>query len=150
MCLPSEPEPSPLAAPKLLGVTLEGLYHEAHGPLLAEDPPLHFTYLCVGGGNATGYWAFNLVRELQERGVAERSIAVVSTYPVGMLPYERPALTKGALNPDNTELRRVGSAAFPFTMKGSGGAALNMEWWVHKGRAAFLGLPLSCNRRWAL
>lgn len=89
---------------------------------------MHFSYVCVGGGNAAGYWAYALVRELQERGIAERSIAVVSTYPPGMLPYERPALTKGALNPEATEMRRVGSNAFPFTMKGSGGAALNAEW----------------------
>lgn len=89
--------------------------------------PSH-TYVAIGGGNAAGYWAYQLIKQLTEANISERSIAIISTYPEGLLPYERPALTKGAINPANVPLRNFASGAFPCTMKGAGMQALPLSW----------------------
>jgi len=86
-----------------------------------QVPPLpshySFKYVCIGGGVAAGYWAHTMVETQNDQAVAieDRSIAIISTYPKGILPYERPALTKAALNPANHGIRACQSEAFPLT-----------------------------------
>lgn len=95
-----------------------------------EEPPTikTYKYVAIGGGNAAGYWAYTLIKELQKAGVEERSIAIITTYPEGLVPYERPAMTKAAINPAMKNLRNFTNPAFPFTMKGSMLEALGMAW----------------------
>ena len=114
--------------------TAEAISPDAPQEPITEEPPVSvegeapatpaalpssytFKYVCIGGGVAAGYWAHAMVENLDCQGVAieDRSIAIITTYPKGILPYERPALTKAALDPTNPDIRKWTCEAFPFT-----------------------------------
>ncbi|KAL6646363.1 hypothetical protein ACP70R_017971 [Stipagrostis hirtigluma subsp. patula] len=82
----------------------------------------HFKYLILGGGVAAGYAA----REFGKQGVKPGELAIISKEAVA--PYERPALSKGYLFPEN-------AARLPgfHTCVGSGGEKLLPEWYSEKG-----------------
>ncbi|KAK3124110.1 hypothetical protein QOZ80_8AG0640570 [Eleusine coracana subsp. coracana] len=82
----------------------------------------HFKYVILGGGVAAGYAA----REFREQGVKPGELAIISKEAVA--PYERPALSKGYLFPQN-------AARLPgfHTCVGSGGEKLLPEWYSEKG-----------------
>jgi monodehydroascorbate reductase (NADH) len=82
----------------------------------------HFKYVILGGGVAAGYAA----REFGKQGVNPGELAIISKEPVA--PYERPALSKGYLFPEN-------AARLPgfHTCVGSGGERLLPEWYSEKG-----------------
>ncbi|RCV32259.1 hypothetical protein SEVIR_6G250100v4 [Setaria viridis] len=82
----------------------------------------HFKYVVLGGGVAAGYAA----REFAKQGVNPGELAIISKEPVA--PYERPALSKGYLFPQN-------AARLPgfHTCVGSGGERLLPEWYSEKG-----------------
>jgi len=82
----------------------------------------HFKYVILGGGVAAGYAA----REFGKQGVNPGDLAIISKEPVA--PYERPALSKGYLFPQN-------AARLPgfHTCVGSGGERLLPEWYSEKG-----------------
>ena len=77
-----------------------------------------FKYVILGGGNAAGYAA----REYVNLGGPSGELCIVSEEPY--LPYERPALSKGFLNPTSP-------ARLPgfHTCVGSGGDRLVDEWY---------------------
>ncbi|KAL0792651.1 hypothetical protein Bca101_064028 [Brassica carinata] len=54
-----------------------------------------FVYVIVGGGVAAGYAALEFTR----KGVSDGELCIISNEPVA--PYERPALSKGFLLPEN-------------------------------------------------
>ena len=82
----------------------------------------HFKYVILGGGVAAGYAA----REFGKQGVQPGELAIISKESVA--PYERPALSKGYLFPQN-------AARLPgfHTCVGSGGEKLLPEWYTEKG-----------------
>ncbi|TVU04563.1 hypothetical protein EJB05_47678 [Eragrostis curvula] len=82
----------------------------------------HFKYVILGGGVAAGYAA----REFGKQGVKPGELAIISKEAVA--PYERPALSKGYLFPQN-------AARLPgfHTCVGSGGEKLLPEWYAEKG-----------------
>ncbi|KAF0898389.1 hypothetical protein E2562_007231 [Oryza meyeriana var. granulata] len=82
----------------------------------------HFNYVILGGGVAAGYAA----REFARQGVKPGDLAIISKESVA--PYERPALSKGYLFPQN-------AARLPgfHTCVGSGGERLLPEWYSEKG-----------------
>uniref|UniRef100_A0A0E0ENZ3 monodehydroascorbate reductase (NADH) n=1 Tax=Oryza meridionalis TaxID=40149 RepID=A0A0E0ENZ3_9ORYZ len=82
----------------------------------------HFTYVILGGGVAAGYAA----REFAKQGIKPGELAIISKESVA--PYERPALSKGYLFPQN-------AARLPgfHTCVGSGGERLLPEWYSEKG-----------------
>ncbi|KAK3122408.1 hypothetical protein QOZ80_8BG0669180 [Eleusine coracana subsp. coracana] len=82
----------------------------------------HFKYVILGGGVAAGYAA----REFGKQGVKPGELAIISKEAVA--PYERPALSKGYLFPQN-------AARLPgfHTCVGSGGEKLLPEWYSEKG-----------------
>ncbi|KAL6858733.1 hypothetical protein ACP4OV_017735 [Aristida adscensionis] len=82
----------------------------------------HFKYIILGGGVAAGYAA----REFGKQGVNPGELAIISKESVA--PYERPALSKGYLFPQN-------AARLPgfHTCVGSGGEKLLPEWYSEKG-----------------
>ncbi|XP_003574924.1 monodehydroascorbate reductase 4, cytosolic [Brachypodium distachyon] len=82
----------------------------------------HFKYLVLGGGVAAGYAA----REFAKHGLQPGELAIISKESVA--PYERPALSKGYLAPQN-------AARLPgfHTCVGSGGEKLLPEWYADKG-----------------
>uniref|UniRef100_A0ACD5ZP00 Uncharacterized protein n=1 Tax=Avena sativa TaxID=4498 RepID=A0ACD5ZP00_AVESA len=81
----------------------------------------HFKYVILGGGVA-GYAA----KEFANQGVQPGELAIISKESVA--PYERPALSKGYLFPQN-------AARLPgfHTCVGSGGEKLLPEWYTEKG-----------------
>uniref|UniRef100_A0A0E0ENZ6 monodehydroascorbate reductase (NADH) n=1 Tax=Oryza meridionalis TaxID=40149 RepID=A0A0E0ENZ6_9ORYZ len=85
----------------------------------------HFTYVILGGGVAAGYAA----REFAKQGIKPGELAIISKESVA--PYERPALSKGYLFPQN-------AARLPgfHTCVGSGGERLLPEWYSEKGAEA--------------
>ncbi|XP_062194732.1 monodehydroascorbate reductase 3, cytosolic-like isoform X1 [Phragmites australis] len=82
----------------------------------------HFKYVILGGGVAAGYAA----REFAKQGVKPGELAIISKEAVA--PYERPALSKGYLFPQN-------AARLPgfYVCVGSGGEKLLPEWYSEKG-----------------
>lgn len=82
----------------------------------------HFKYIILGGGVAAGYAA----KEFANQGVQPGELAIISRESVA--PYERPALSKGYLFPQN-------AARLPgfHTCVGSGGEKLLPEWYAEKG-----------------
>ncbi|XBI37987.1 hypothetical protein VPH35_123161 [Triticum aestivum] len=82
----------------------------------------HFKYVILGGGVAAGYAA----REFGKQGVQPGELAIISKESVA--PYERPALSKGYLFPQN-------AARLPgfHTCVGGGGEKLLPEWYTEKG-----------------
>ncbi|KAL6838424.1 hypothetical protein ACP4OV_031669 [Aristida adscensionis] len=82
----------------------------------------HFKYVILGGGVAAGYAA----REFAEQGVKPGELAIISKEAVA--PYERPALSKAYLFPQN-------AARLPgfHVCVGSGGEKLLPEWYSEKG-----------------
>ncbi|CAO2186439.1 unnamed protein product [Urochloa humidicola] len=81
-----------------------------------------FKYVILGGGVAAGYAA----REFAKQGLNPGDLAIISKEPVA--PYERPALSKGYLFPQN-------AARLPgfHTCVGSGGERQLPEWYSEKG-----------------
>ncbi|XP_021288291.1 monodehydroascorbate reductase, seedling isozyme-like [Herrania umbratica] len=82
----------------------------------------YFRYIIVGGGVAAGYAA----REFDRQGLKPGELAIISKEAVA--PYERPALSKGYLNP-------TGAARLPefHVCVGSGGERLLPGWYKEKG-----------------
>nr|QJX14775.1 monodehydroascorbate reductase [Deschampsia antarctica]6KRT_A Chain A, monodehydroascorbate reductase [Deschampsia antarctica]6KRT_B Chain B, monodehydroascorbate reductase [Deschampsia antarctica] len=82
----------------------------------------HFKYVVLGGGVAGGYAA----REFAKQGVQPGELAIISREAVA--PYERPALSKAYLFPQNP-------ARLPgfHVCVGSGGERLLPEWYSEKG-----------------
>lgn len=56
---------------------------------------LSWKYIIIGGGNACGY----LCREMVACGLQSRELLVITAEE--QLPYERPALSKGFMKPQN-------------------------------------------------
>ncbi|KAM0839540.1 hypothetical protein ACQ4PT_060254 [Festuca glaucescens] len=82
----------------------------------------HFKYIVLGGGVSGGYAA----REFAKQGVQPGELAIISKEAVA--PYERPALSKAYLFPQNP-------ARLPgfHVCVGSGGERLLPEWYSQKG-----------------
>ncbi|XWS52009.1 hypothetical protein CRYUN_Cryun11dG0030900 [Craigia yunnanensis] len=82
----------------------------------------YFKYIIVGGGVAAGYAA----REFDRQGLKPGELAIISKEAVA--PFERPALSKGYLNPK-------GAARLPefHVCVGSGGERLLPGWYKEKG-----------------
>ncbi|XP_048569065.1 monodehydroascorbate reductase 3, cytosolic [Triticum urartu] len=82
----------------------------------------HFKYVVLGGGVSGGYAA----REFAKQGVQPGELAIISKEAVA--PYERPALSKAYLFPQNP-------ARLPgfHVCVGSGGERLLPEWYSEKG-----------------
>ncbi|KAK6942638.1 FAD/NAD(P)-binding domain [Dillenia turbinata] len=82
----------------------------------------HFKYVILGGGVSAGYAA----REFAKQGVKPHELAIISKEAVA--PYERPALSKAYLFPENP-------ARLPgfHVCVGSGGERLPPEWYSGKG-----------------
>ncbi|KAL8043862.1 hypothetical protein ABFX02_08G010600 [Erythranthe guttata] len=87
-----------------------------------------FLYAIVGGGVAAGYAADEFVK----RGVSRGDLCIISEEPVA--PYERPALSKGYLNPE-------APARLPsfHCCVGTNGERLAPEWYKEHGIELFLG-----------
>ncbi|CAM9262728.1 unnamed protein product, partial [Hapterophycus canaliculatus] len=96
------------------------------------EETLLYDLVALGGGVATGYWGEAIARSLGEQ---RRTAAIVSGDPAGFAPFERPALSKGCLNPASSNTRDFsgGSSAFPFVCKGSGGESHDPEWYRANG-----------------
>jgi monodehydroascorbate reductase (NADH) len=90
-----------------------------------------FKYVILGGGVAAGYAA----REFAKQGVQPGELAIISKEAVA--PYERPALSKGYLFPQN-------AARLPgfHVCVGSGGERLLPEWYSEKGIELFLSTEI--------
>jgi monodehydroascorbate reductase (NADH) len=84
-------------------------------------------YVILGGGNAGGYAARELVKQLGE-DVKGRAL-LIGAEPV--VPYERPALTKAYLHPPGAKVR----ARLPgfHTSVGGGGERQTPQWYEDKG-----------------
>jgi len=82
----------------------------------------HFKYIVLGGGVSGGYAA----REFAKQGLQPGDLAIISKEAVA--PYERPALSKAYLFPQNP-------ARLPgfHVCVGSGGERLLPEWYSEKG-----------------
>lgn len=91
----------------------------------------HFKYIIVGGGVAAGYAA----REFDRQGLKPGELAILSKEAAA--PYERPALSKGYLNPK-------GAARLPefHVCVGSGGERLLPGWYKEKGIQLILGTEI--------
>ncbi|XVF04098.1 hypothetical protein REPUB_Repub05bG0052500 [Reevesia pubescens] len=91
----------------------------------------YFKYIIVGGGVAAGYAA----REFDRQGLKPGELAIISKEAVA--PYERPALSKGYLNPK-------GAARLPdfHVCVGSGGERLLPDWYKEKGIHLFLSTEI--------
>ncbi|EFJ30171.1 hypothetical protein SELMODRAFT_145962 [Selaginella moellendorffii] len=81
-----------------------------------------YKYIIVGGGVSAGYAA----REFVNQGIKSGELAIISKEAVA--PYERPALSKAYLFPEN-------AARLPgfHVCVGSGGERLAPEWYAEKG-----------------
>ncbi|KAF3453617.1 hypothetical protein FNV43_RR04058 [Rhamnella rubrinervis] len=91
----------------------------------------HFKYIIVGGGVAAGYAA----REFTRQGLQPGELAIISKE--GVAPYERPALSKSYLFPN--EATRLPSF---HVCVGSGGERLLPEWYKKKGIELILGTEI--------
>jgi hypothetical protein len=65
--------------------------------------PKEYDLVCLGGGVTAGYWAEAYVDLLASDPLLKKrttplSIAIISSYPEGMYPYERPACSKVLLS----------------------------------------------------
>ncbi|KAK6230475.1 hypothetical protein QUC31_001993 [Theobroma cacao] len=91
----------------------------------------YFRYIIIGGGVAAGYAA----REFDRQGLKPGELAIISKEAVA--PYERPALSKGYLNPK-------GAARLPefHVCVGSGGERLLPGWYKEKGIQLFLSTEI--------
>eukprot|EP00752_Nemacystus_decipiens_P017496 g15685.t1 len=98
------------------------------------EETLHYDFVALGGGVAAGYWADAIAGSLVANG---RTAAIVGGDPAGMVPFERPALSKGCLNPGSKDSRDFtsSSSAFPFVCRGSRGEAHDPEWYQANGIA---------------
>ncbi|XP_072978098.1 monodehydroascorbate reductase 5, chlorplastic [Typha angustifolia] len=81
-------------------------------------------FVIVGGGNSAGYAA----RTFVEHGMAAGRLCIVCKEAVP--PYERPALTKGYLFPQDKKPARLPGF---HTCVGSGGERQNAEWYEEHG-----------------
>ncbi|XP_042502364.1 monodehydroascorbate reductase, chloroplastic/mitochondrial [Macadamia integrifolia] len=81
-------------------------------------------YVIVGGGNAAGYAA----RTFVEQGMADGRLCIVCKEAV--VPYERPALTKGYLFPLDKKPARLPGF---HTCVGSGGERQTTDWYKENG-----------------
>ncbi|KAF7828229.1 monodehydroascorbate reductase, chloroplastic/mitochondrial [Senna tora] len=81
-------------------------------------------YVIVGGGNAAGYAA----RTFVEHGLADGRLCIVTKEAYA--PYERPALTKAYLFPQDKKPARLPGF---HTCVGSGGERQTPEWYKEKG-----------------
>ncbi|XP_043715217.1 monodehydroascorbate reductase, chloroplastic/mitochondrial-like [Telopea speciosissima] len=81
-------------------------------------------FVIVGGGNAAGYAA----RSFVEQGMADGRLCIVCKEAV--VPYERPALTKGYLFPLDKKPARLPGF---HTCVGSGGERQTTEWYKENG-----------------
>eukprot|EP00899_Mesostigma_viride_P024075 jgi/Mesvir1/4852/Mv11128-RA.1 len=88
----------------------------------------NFKFVIIGAGNAAGYAAGEFVK----RGLKPGELCIIGEEPYA--PYERPALSKGYLNPE-------GAARLPgfHTCVGSGGEKQPPEWYKEKGIELMLG-----------
>ncbi|KAF3453618.1 hypothetical protein FNV43_RR04059 [Rhamnella rubrinervis] len=91
----------------------------------------HFKYIVIGGGVAAGYAA----REFTRQGLQLGELAIISKE--GVAPYERPALSKSYLFPN--EAARLPSF---HVCVGSGGEGLLPEWYEEKGIELILGTEI--------
>lgn len=84
-------------------------------------------YVILGGGNAAGYAARELVKQLGTD--VKGKVLMIGAEPV--VPYERPALTKAYLHPPGAKVR----ARLPgfHTTVGGGGERQTPEWYDEKG-----------------
>lgn len=94
--------------------------------LSSSAMPRSFKYVIVGAGNAAGY----AVAEFVARGAAAGDVALVGAEDV--LPYERPALSKGVLT---AGVRLPGF----HTCVGGGGARQGRDFYDDAGVELFLG-----------
>ncbi|GLU11301.1 hypothetical protein SLE2022_280560 [Rubroshorea leprosula] len=87
-----------------------------------------FVYVILGGGVAAGYAALEFTR----RGVSRGELCIISEEPVA--PYERPALSKGFLLPENP-------ARLPsfHTCVGANEERLTPKWYKEHGIELVLG-----------
>ncbi|KAG6495788.1 hypothetical protein ZIOFF_043616 [Zingiber officinale] len=90
----------------------------------------HFKYVILGGGVSAGYAA----REFAKLGLNPGELAIVSKESVA--PYERPALSKGYLFPQD-------AARLPgfHVCVGSGGERLLPAWYSEKGSLSLVIIP---------
>mmetsp|Transcript_2703 Transcript_2703/g.3849 ORF Transcript_2703/g.3849 Transcript_2703/m.3849 type:complete len:640 (+) Transcript_2703:91-2010(+) len=108
-----------------------------------------YDFVCLGGGVSAGYWAEEIVNLLkaQEHQDPPPKIGIITLYPENLPPYERPALSKGGLDPEKERLRNFLDlglddasttssplpGTFPWTSLGSGGEARGPEWYSANG-----------------
>jgi len=73
-----------------------------------------YDVVVVGGGVSGGDFIKNFPANTQQK------VALISANPASILPYERPACSKGCLDPDKEALRDPSNDAFPFIEKNLG------------------------------
>eukprot|EP00953_Heterococcus_sp_UTEX-ZZ885_P018062 10088-Heterococcus_DN1.PRE.3 len=98
--------------------------------------PKEYDLVCLGGGVTAGYWAEAYVDLLASDPLLKKrttplSIAIISSYPEGVYPYERPACSKELLDPAATLARdlTVKNSTFPFTSSQSSKEARGAKWY---------------------
>jgi len=100
---------------------------QATAAAAAETLAGPWDFVILGGGNAGGYAARELEKQLGEN--VKGRVLLITEEPV--MPYERPALTKAYLHPPDAKVR----ARLPgfHTSVGGGGERQDMQWYEDKG-----------------
>ncbi|GMI32298.1 hypothetical protein TrRE_jg10417, partial [Triparma retinervis] len=101
---------------------------------MSDSPsPTIYDYVVVGGGVGAGYFVSSLSPNL-----SPSTCLVISSDPGRLRPYERPAVTKGCLDPGSGHLRNPGEGLFPYCVRGEGGEAMDEEWYENKEGVTYL------------
>ena len=100
---------------------------------MSEAQPTIYDYVVVGGGVGAAYFVSSLAPNL-----LPSTCLVISSDPGRLRPYERPAVTKGCLEPDKGFLREPSGGNFPYCTKGEGGEGMDAEWYENKEGVTYL------------
>lgn len=102
--------------------------------------PKDFDVVIVGGGVVAGYWCEAYVELLTTDPILQRrktplTVAVISSYPEGIYPYERPMLSKDLLNPASGAARDpfAKGSTFPNTSVALKREARGAKWYTKHG-----------------
>ena len=98
-----------------------------------------FDFVIIGGGIGAGYLARDIAPTL---AAEKKTLLIISSAPPSLTPMERPAVSKGSLNPALTFLRNPtedDGKKFPFACKGAGGPAMPPSWYEETEGVSFMG-----------
>ncbi|KAG5176548.1 hypothetical protein JKP88DRAFT_242342 [Tribonema minus] len=106
------------------------------GPHYSGSIMKEFDMVCLGGGVVAGYWAEACVELIEKDPLLKKrssplKLAIVTSYPEGIYPYERPACSKELLDPALTLARdpQAKGSSFPLTGSLGGREGRGAKWY---------------------